>query len=107
MGPTEKCRPLQKFLWHTRAVDPQKLKTNGLNEALPRRLEIRQLSGITQSMVFEIKYIEFFGSCSAPSHPPFHHPHHSEVRKLLSDFSVIGVDLFSKEVLILLRRLPN
>jgi hypothetical protein len=26
---------LQSFIWHTRAVDAQKLKTNGLNEALP------------------------------------------------------------------------
>jgi hypothetical protein len=25
---------LQKFLWHTRAVDSQKLKTNGLNEGI-------------------------------------------------------------------------
>jgi hypothetical protein len=26
---------LQHFIWHTRAVDSQKLKTNGLNDALP------------------------------------------------------------------------
>ena len=26
---------LQNFIWHTRAVDSQKLKTNGLNEAPP------------------------------------------------------------------------
>ena len=26
---------LQNFIWHTRALDSQKLKTNGSNEALP------------------------------------------------------------------------
>ncbi|KAF8812610.1 hypothetical protein BYT27DRAFT_7207628, partial [Phlegmacium glaucopus] len=67
---------LQNFIWHTRKVDSQKLKHNGLNETLQH---LRTLLSIILTK--------------------------SEVRKLLSNFSVIGADLLSKGAAHLARRI--
>ena len=68
---------LQNFIWHTRAIDSQKLKTNGLNEALPTEsLKSDADKGNSpRSTVLHIHLLNFSGSCTAPSYPPFYHPH--------------------------------
>ncbi|KAF8813294.1 hypothetical protein BYT27DRAFT_7239437 [Phlegmacium glaucopus] len=67
---------LQNFIWHTREVDSQKLKHNGLNETLQY---LRTLLSIILT--------------------------NSEVRGLFFDFSVIGADLLSKGAAHLARRI--
>jgi hypothetical protein len=71
---------LQRFLWHTGAVDSQRLKPNGLNEALP----IETLKSDSDQAVRHLRTLLSIILTN------------SEVRKLLADFSVIGADLLSK-----------
>lgn len=50
---------LQNFIWHTRAVDSQKLRTNGLNDALhAESLKSDTDQGNTRVQVFQITFIE-------------------------------------------------
>ena len=89
---------LQNFIWHTRAIDSQKLKTNGLNEALPTESLKSDadkgnttLHGLTDhiywTFLVAVRHLRTLLSIILTN---------SEVRKLLSDISVIGVDLLSK-----------
>ncbi|KAF8805918.1 hypothetical protein BYT27DRAFT_7191832 [Phlegmacium glaucopus] len=71
---------LQNFIWHTREVDSQKLKYNGLNEGLPVESSKSDSEKAVQHLRTLLSIILT----------------NSEVRKLLSDFSVIGADLLSK-----------
>ena len=67
---------LQNFIWHTRAVDSQKLRTNGLNDSLPvESLKSDTDQGNAIVHVFQITFINFSRSRPAPSHPPFYYPH--------------------------------
>ena len=52
---------LQNFIWHTRAVDSQKLKTNGLNDALPtENLKSDTDKGDKTVHGLQITFIELF-----------------------------------------------
>ena len=90
---------LQNFIWHTRAVDSQKLKTNGLNGAIPTEglksdtdKGTMAVHGLTDhiywTFLLAVRHLRTLLSIILTN---------SEVRKLLSDISVIGVDILSKE----------
>lgn len=53
---------LQNFIWHTRAIDSQKLKTNGFNEALPTESlkSDADKGNTTVPRSFQITFIELF-----------------------------------------------
>ena len=91
---------LQNFIWHTRAVDSQKLKTNGLNDAIPTdslksdsdKGNIWQSHGLSVHIYWTffwlaVRHLRTLLSIILTN---------SEVRKLFSDISVIGVDILSK-----------
>jgi hypothetical protein len=67
---------LQNFIWHTRTVDSQKLKTNGLSDAVPiESLKSDADKGITTVPGLSYHLLNFSVRRTAPSHPPFHYSH--------------------------------
>jgi len=90
----------QQFVWHTRSVDTDGLKSGDLNEAIP--VEVSKAKGDADNGVLISEFFFLFFPLS--SILAVKHLRsllnliltNSEVRKLLSDFSVIGRDLLSR-----------